>query len=93
MSAYKLGLVEGSTVMPDHPLFHRLGEIRDGMGVIVRSGSRFYGRGLTRIGAQTPGVVGTFADSVVNLFLDVAHVLLLFVGIYAVWQGVQGHWF
>jgi len=89
---YKIGLVEGSTFMPNHPLFHRLGDIRGGMGVIVRAGSRFYPRGVG-VGAQTPGAVGTLADSVVNLFLDVAHVLLLFVGIYAVWQGVQGHWF
>lgn len=93
MSAYQRGLSSGAIVVPDHPLFHRAGTIRGGMGLVVRSGARFYDRGITgrvAIGAATPGPVGHVADAVVNLFLDVAHVFLLFAGLYAVWTGLHG---
>jgi len=90
MSAYQRGLSAGAIVVPDHPLFHRAGNVRDGMGLVLRSGPRFYQRGLVRVGAATHGPVGDLADAAVNLFLDIAHVFLLFAGLYAVWTGIRG---
>jgi len=93
MKAYQRGLFAGAVVVPDHPLFHRAGVVRDGAGLVLQSGSRFYSRGISgrvAVGAQTSGPIGTLADGVVNLFLDIAHVFLLFAGLYAVWTGLHG---
>lgn len=91
MSLYKQGLVaEYHSVLPEQAqyTFDRFGRLTSGYYNIRKGESRFYGRGITGsvVGANTPGPLGTVVDGVVNLILDVAHVLIIVAGIYALGQ-------
>ncbi len=91
MSLYKTGITHGGVVLPEpaRQALTRFADAHWGYRQVRAGEGRFYERGLDRVGAHTPGPVGTLVDTAVNLILDIAHVLLILAGMYALWRAIS----
>lgn len=90
---YNTGLHHGGIVIPEpaRVALQRFNDAHWGYKKVREGEGRFYQSGLDRtmVGANSPGVLGTLVDTMVNLTLDIAHVLLILAGMYALWRAIS----
>jgi hypothetical protein len=92
MSFYNAGIQADTQWFPTtlEPLRDRAGAIVAGTSMVRESEKRFYKRGINPVvGAASGGGAGVLVDGVVNLVLDVMHILLLIGGVATVWAAVH----